>query len=398
MKFGIFLAPFHRPEENPTLALERDMQLIEHLDRLGFDEAWVGEHHSGGWEIIANPMAFIAMAAARTRRINLGTGVVSIPYHHPFIVADTMVMLDHLTRGRAMLGVGPGALSPDAYQMGGEPLHGRRRMAEGLEAIMALLEAKEPVTMKTDWFEMREARLQLASFTKPHLPVTVANVLSPAGAVTAGKNGVGLLSIGAWMPGGLVGLDQTWRWTEEAAAGAGKSVSREDWRLVIQMHLADSREEALADVSETRLREQHDYWQGVLDNPKPKHPRMETIEFLSEKGAVIVGTPDDAIQSIENMIELSGGFGGLLTIAQEWAPREKRERSFELFARFVAPHFQGHAMTRIDNGTWIRENKAKMFRGTDVQRKAFDDAGIAVPEGVEKQWEWADLARGRNRV
>ena len=109
MRFGIFLAPFHPAGENPTLALERDLELIAHLDRLGYDEAWIGEHHSAGSEIIASPEIFIATAAERTRHIRLGTGVTSVAYHNPLWVAERMVLLDHLTRGRTMLGLGPGS-------------------------------------------------------------------------------------------------------------------------------------------------------------------------------------------------------------------------------------------------------------------------------------------------
>ena len=118
MKFGIFMAPFHWQNENPTVAYERDFELIEWLDYLDFDEAWIGEHHSAGWETIASPELFMAAAAERTKHIKLGTGVVSLPYHHPLMVANRMVQLDHMTRGRTMLGVGPGALSTDAYMLG----------------------------------------------------------------------------------------------------------------------------------------------------------------------------------------------------------------------------------------------------------------------------------------
>ena len=118
MKFGCFLGPFHRVGENPTLALDRDLELIDWMDNLGFDEAWVGEHHSAGWEIIASPEVFIAAAAQRTRYIKLGTGVVSLPYHHPLMVANRMVQLDHMSHGRVLFGVGPGALPGDAYMMG----------------------------------------------------------------------------------------------------------------------------------------------------------------------------------------------------------------------------------------------------------------------------------------
>ncbi|PYN50732.1 MAG: hypothetical protein DME00_04245 [Candidatus Rokuibacteriota bacterium] len=164
MRFGIFLAPFHRIGENPTLALTRDMELIEWLDYLGYDEVWVGEHHSAGWELIASPELFIAAAAERTRHIMLGSGVTSLPYHHPLLVAQRFVQLDHMTRGRSMLGCGPGALVSDAYMLGIEPVTQRPRMDEALDAIMQLLRCEEPVTMKTDWFELRQARLSTCTW------------------------------------------------------------------------------------------------------------------------------------------------------------------------------------------------------------------------------------------
>ena len=138
MKFGVFLAPFHPVGENPTLALERDFQLLEKLDEWDFDEAWVGEHHSAGWELIASPEVFIAAAAARTKHIKLGTGVVSLPYHHPLMVADRMVLLDHITRGRTLFGVGPGALPTDAVMLGIELTQQRPRMNESLKIIKRL--------------------------------------------------------------------------------------------------------------------------------------------------------------------------------------------------------------------------------------------------------------------
>src|SRR5438874_2715789 len=152
LRFGVFLAPFHPAGQNPTLALERDLELITRLDELGFDEAWVGEHHSAGFEIIASPEVFIAAAAQRTRHIRLGTGVSSLPYHQPMMLADRMVLLDHLTRGRVMLGVGPGALPSDAHMLGIEPDRQRSMMEESLEAIVHLLTSDEPLTVKTDWF------------------------------------------------------------------------------------------------------------------------------------------------------------------------------------------------------------------------------------------------------
>ena len=205
MKFGIFLAPFHRVGDNPTLAINRDIELLEWLDVLGYTEAWIGEHHSAGWEVIASPELIIAAAAERTKHIRLGSGVTSLPYHHPFLVAQRWVQLDHMTRGRAMLGCGPGALTSDAYMLGIEPSTQRPRMLEAMDAIIRLLKCEEPVTMKTDWFEMRDARLHLAPYSDPHFEIAVASTITPFGMIAAGTHGVGVLSIGAGLPGGPVG-------------------------------------------------------------------------------------------------------------------------------------------------------------------------------------------------
>src|SRR5262249_36625595 len=196
MRFGLFMAPFHPTGQNPTLALERDLDLIQHLDRLGFHEVWVGEHHSGGYEIIASPEVFIGVAAERTKHIRLGSGVNSLPYHNPLLLADRFVLLDHLTRGRAMLGCGPGQLTSDAHMLGIPADEQRPRMDEALDVIMALFRG-ETVTRQTDWFNLQDARLQLKPYSEPNLEVAVAASISPTGAKAAGKYGTGLLSIAA---------------------------------------------------------------------------------------------------------------------------------------------------------------------------------------------------------
>src|SRR5262249_19842176 len=113
LHFGAFLAPHHPIGEHPMLQFRRDLDLVEHLDRLGYEEFWCGEHHSSGWEMIGSPEMFLAAAGERSKRIKLATGVVSLPYHHPYNVAQRMVQLDHMTGGRAIFGSGPGALASD---------------------------------------------------------------------------------------------------------------------------------------------------------------------------------------------------------------------------------------------------------------------------------------------
>src|ERR1700691_2150498 len=313
LTFGIFLAPFHPVGQNPTLALERDLQLIEHLDALGFDEAWFGEHHSAGYEIIASPEVFIAAAAQRTRHIKLGTGVSSLPYHHPFMLADRLVLLDHLTRGRLMIGVGPGALPSDAFMMGIDPAKQRDMMEESLEAILLLLEGKEPVTMETDWFRLVGARLQMRPYQRPYPEVAVAAPTSPAGPRAAGKFGCSLLSIGATTAGGFDVLGSHWDVMEERAQEFGTTVDRSKWRLVGPMHIAETEAQARADV-EFGLAQWVDYFERVAALPLAPGTLdpEKMVDALMETGFAVVGTPAMAIAQIERLVTQSEGFGTYL--------------------------------------------------------------------------------------
>jgi limonene 1,2-monooxygenase len=380
MKFGIFLAPFHRVGENPTLAINRDVELLEWLDWLGYDEAWIGEHHSAGWELIALPELIIAAAAERTKHIRLGTGVTSLPYHHPFMVAQRFVQLDHMTRGRAMMGCGPGALTSDAYMLGIEPSTQRPRMLEAMDAIMRLLKCEEPVTMKTDWFEMRDARLHLAPYSDPHFEIAVASTITPFGMIAAGTHGVGVLSIGAGLPGGPEALASQWKIAEETAAKHGKTMDRKNWRVVVNAHIAEDDEQAMREVTKGERVETMTYFEDTLGRPpgRADDPLRDGVKM----GTTLVGSPETVVKGIKRLLEYSqGGFGGILFRAHEWANREQTLRSYELFARYVMPHFQGSLGQVAGSNTWARENRKQVFGSTvESVRRAFTDFGHAADE------------------
>ena len=362
LRFGVFLAPFHPVGQNPTLALERDLELVVRLDQLGFDEAWIGEHHSAGYEIIASPEVFIATAAQRTRHLRLGTGVSSLPYHHPLILADRLVLLDHLTRGRVMFGVGPGALPSDAFMMGIDPMRQRDMMEESLEAILALLEGTEPVSRQTDWFTLRDARLQLRPYTHPRFEVAVAAQISPAGPRAAGRFGLSLLSIGATTAGGFDVLGSHWVTMEERAAEFGTTVDRRRWRLVGPMHIAETEEQARRDVA-FGLVQWVDYFERVAALPLAPNTLDpdKMVDELMATGFAVVGTPDMAVAQIERLVEQSGGFGTFLLMATEWADREATLHSYELFAREVMPRFQGSLPAPITSRDWAAENRPEFI-------------------------------------
>ncbi len=340
LRFGVFLAPFHALNENPTVMFERDMRLAILLDRLGYDELWVGEHHSGGFETIAAPEIFIAAAAMKTTHIRLGTGVRSLPYVHPFMLADAMVQLDHMTRGRAMFGVGPGALPSDAQMIGVDARQSRRMMEEALEVIVPLLEG-ETVTRSTDWFTVDRARLQHASYTKPRMEMAITAVRSPAGALIAGRFGLGILSLGGHSDAALGAYAKNWAICEETAAENGRTVDRRQFRIAVQMHIAETREQARRDI-DFGVEQWGGYARDVLPNgPIPKDVQSNIGDFVTSTGRALVGTPDDAIAAIERMQEGSGGFGVVMFMAHDWADWPATQRSYELFARHVMPHFQG---------------------------------------------------------
>lgn len=376
MRFGIFLPPYHSPRQSQTLAIERDLDLIERLDVLGFDEAWIGEHHSGGYETIPSPELMVAALARRTSRITLASGVISLPYHHPLMVADRIVFLDHLTRGRFIAGFGPGALPLDSYMMGMEYTALRGRMEESLDAVIALLEGTVPVNRRTDWFELRDAQLQVASYSEPHVPLAVAAARSPSGPRLAGKHGLGLISFGGTSVPGLAFAAETWGIMEDRAAQFGQCVDRSRWALVGLMHLADTEEQARA---ETRygLDDFYAYHHVVVpevswtDDEHLTHDQK--VDRINASGSGVIGTPAMAIAQIEKLRQHTGGFGALLVLANDWASREATLRSFELIAREVMPHFDGSIDARVASFAFTQTNRTMLI---DRLRSGFAGAQL----------------------
>jgi limonene 1,2-monooxygenase len=338
MRFGIFMGPYHKPGLNPTLAFEQDLNTIENLDRWGFDEVWIGEHHSGGIETIASPELMIAAAAERTKRIKLGTGVASLPYHHPFMVAERIVQLDHMTKGRVMMGVGPGQIVKDNIMIGGDPMKTRPRLQEAMDAVIRLFKG-ETVTMKTEWFELVEAELQLLPYSD--FDVAVVSVISPSGPILAGKYGAGLISVAATDPVGIEKLAGHWDIWQAEAAKAGEVADRRQWRMMGPMHLAETFEQAKEDVRHG-LSIIEDYRAHI--NPAPPIDYFDfdmIVDAFNESGAAVIGTPEMARAQINRLIDKSGGFGTYLLMGVDWASYPATVRSHQLFAEEVMPHFNG---------------------------------------------------------
>ena len=355
LKFGSFIAPVKKLGENPTLQIRREIEMTQHLDQLGYDEVWIGEHHSGGAEIIASPEILLAAAGERTRRIRLGTGVITLPYHNPFLVAERAVQLDHQLMGRFMLGVGAGALAYDAHMLGIDHNAIRGRLDQSLNVILRLMQG-EVITEATDWYQLRDARLQLRPYTLPLMEIAVPAVNTASGPRIAGKYGAGLLSIAATIGKGFDALPEIRAAYSRSAAEAGRVPERTCWRMVGPVHIAPTREEARANVR-FGLQFWLNYFTkvGTLPLGMSGDGDIETeIDALVSAGIAVIGTPDDLIAQIERLKAKSGGFGCFLDMAHDWADTDATKKSYELIARYVMPRFQNQLSARDEALAWAK--------------------------------------------
>jgi len=389
LEFGAFLAPHHPIGENPTLQFRRDLDLVEHLDRLGYSEFWCGEHHSTGWEVIASPELFLAAAGERTGNIRLGTGVVSLPYHHPFNVAQRLVQLDHMTRGRVIFGSGPGALPSDAYTLGIDPMVQRDRQDEALGVIRRLLRGEDRFSYESDWFTLKDARLQLLP-VQEDMPFAVASMISPSGMTLAGKHGTGVLSIGSMSTAGLQSLPTQWSFAEDSAAKHGNVVDRRNWRVLMSWHIAETKKQAKKQAKRGLLRWHNEYTVGTLMRPGAEAYKNAdaAVEALAEgpESSAVIGTPDDLVAAIRGMVELTGGFGSVIGFVHDWANREDTFRSWDLVARYVIPEVNGMLDAYRQSQQYVIEH-----------RDAFERAGQAVMSKImENERAVAAMAQGAN--
>ena len=250
--------------------------------------------------------------------------------------------------------------------LGIDPTTQRQRMDESFGLVLRLMTETEPITYKSDWFELREAMLQLRPYTKPHMPISVASVQSPAGVALAGKYGASVLTITRPRDPGAPESDLAALWdvAEESAAEHNKVVNRDDWRLVIPVHIAETRKEAIEQARIGAGRYQGEYFEHTMGrDPVIDGPQEKIIEAMIDNGSWIIGDPDDCIAGIRKLEERSGGFGGFMVQTIDWAQREQVLHSFELLARYVMPQFQGSTLSTAASNQWAFEHQEILSAG-----------------------------------
>src|SRR5258708_7693939 len=347
LKFGAFLAPHHPIGEHPTLQFRRDLDFVQQLDELGYDEFWCGEHHSSGWETIASPEMFLAAAGERTKRIKLGTG----------------------------------ALASDAHTLGIDPMTQRDREDEAIGSMSRLCRG-ERVAAKSDWFTMNDAALQILPLQED-MPFVVASQISPSGMTLAGKYGIGIISLGSMSTQGLMALPTQWGFAEDAAKKHGTTVSRSDWRVLLTWHIAETREQAQREAGAGLMRWHNEYNVGTLQRPglQPFTSPEDAIERTAggEFAASTIGTPDDLVKMIKNLMEVSGGVGAIIGFAHDWANLEATRRSWDMVARYVIPEINGYITKLRESQKFVIENRAVFERaGQAVMAKIMENEKAAA--------------------
>jgi limonene 1,2-monooxygenase len=349
MRFGLFTMPEHPPRENWTLSYDRDIDDIVYAEKLGFDEYWIGEHHTGGYENIPMPELLIAKASALTHRIRLGTGVINLPYHDPFMVAERMAFLDHLTHGRLEYGFGGGGLPTDRALFGMAAEDATPKTNEALGIIWRLLTSSEPYTHDGRYFQCQNRRLQVMPYQQTP-PFAIAGLTGTHNFATCGARGWKPLSV-YFTPTalrdnpGVPDLAAHAQAIVAAAAAAGRDPqdARALWRITREVYVSDNRDTALNEIRDGVARS-YEYLLGLglgalMKTDKDMPDARLTFEWMVESVPWIIGSPEDCVRQIHELNESVGGFGCFLINARDWVTTDRWNRSLELFARYVMPPF-----------------------------------------------------------
>ncbi|MBG54611.1 MAG: LLM class flavin-dependent oxidoreductase [Chloroflexi bacterium] len=321
--------------------------------------------------------------------MKLGTGVISLPYHHPFMVAQRLVQLDYQSRGRVLFGSGPGALPSDAHTIGLDPMLLRSRQDEAIGVIKRLF-AGERFSYESEWFTLKDAKLQLRPLQE-NMEFVVASTFTPSGMTMSGKYETGVISIGGMASQGLKSLATQWGFAEESALKHGNQVSRNNWRVLMSWHIAETRDQAREEAKEGLFKHNNEYSTAAL-NPiegkifKTPDEAIDATAF-SEDSTAVIGTPDDLIQKIQEMLEITGGFGAVIGFAHDWANRENTKKSWDLVARYVIPEINSMLDDYRDSYNFVINNRDTWLRAKDARFKNVEQhesaAKVMETEGLE---------------
>ena len=362
VKLGMFTMPFHHPARDYATFLEEDQEAVILADRLGFTEAFVGEHFSSWSERITSPLIFLATVISRTKQIRLGTGVINLPQLHPATVAAHAAMFDQLSRGRFIMGIGPGGLISDLemFDVGQTELR-PQMVIESIETVLKLWSQDPPyeidgrfwkISLKNAiWPEFKVGYIP-RPYQQPHPPIALS-ILTPSSnsAKTAGERG--------WIP--ISGnffhkryLRGHWEKYAEGCEAVGRRPDPDIWRVSRSVLVTDTdaqAEDYLADpdngLSYYYRFFRYSFSQGrkALFMLKPDldvSDEAVTVDDI-KRALIIAGSPKRVLDQLVSLREETGHFGTFLMAGHDWDQPKLWQRSMELLANEVIPKFSKHA-------------------------------------------------------
>jgi alkanesulfonate monooxygenase SsuD/methylene tetrahydromethanopterin reductase-like flavin-dependent oxidoreductase (luciferase family) len=359
MKLGLFMMPLHDPKRNYTEVLQEDREAILLAEKLGYDEAWVGEHYSATTEPIPDPLQFMATLIPITRSIKFGTSVLNLPQHHPAVVAGNCAMFDHLSAGRFIMGIGPGGLGSDFELFKVMDKNRPEMMVEAIETIHKIWSSDPPYRIPGKYWDITidsayQPRLGIGPMLKPYqkpYPPLAVSAMSPSSptARLAGERGWGLVSAN-FMP---VGHAKThWQQYRAGAEANGRRADREQWRLARTILVTETDDEArdyLADESCSigwyylYLRDNLATYKLLkIFKPSEAIPDEEVTFPKCVEWMVIHGSPKRVLDQLVALVDEVGYFGTLLLTHKDWDRPALHKRSMTLLAEEIMPKLRRH--------------------------------------------------------
>jgi alkanesulfonate monooxygenase SsuD/methylene tetrahydromethanopterin reductase-like flavin-dependent oxidoreductase (luciferase family) len=362
MRLGLFMMPVHPPARSFTETLAEDAEKSLLADRLGFEELWMGEHFSATSEPIPSPLMFMAGLVPQTKNLRFGTGVINLPNHDPVVVAAEVAQFDHMSRGRFMLGVGPGGLLSDFELFGHTDVGVRnRKVVEAVHIMQRIWSQDPPYEIAGEFWNVRlktnvVADLGIGYMPKPYQPGGPPITLSLASphsssAATAAQHGWGIVSANI-IP--TYSVASHWAIYSKACLAAGKRPSGENWRVSRNLMVAPSDAEARDRVFGNGASNRYFFTYiraalggvGLLSILKPRPDMTDeeaTVEAITE-GCILYGSPRTMLDKLVAFRDEVGPFGTLLMTGLDWlGPNEARERqAMQLMAQEVMPKFRQH--------------------------------------------------------
>lgn len=365
MELGMFMQPIHDPKKfSVTQMLDQDREAALYIDKLGFEEIFVGEHYTAEIEPITNPLQFLSSIMAETK-MKLGTGVINMPIHHPAQLAGDIAMLDHMSKGRFIMGCGPGGTATDAELFGSRGKNTLEMLVESVDIIHEIWRTEPPYRIKGKYWEVKvdEARLPDHGFgpiMKPYqksFPPIVVSILSPnsRSAQVAAEKGWQIMSANfaqaKW-------VKTHWEQYLIGCEKVGRKPDRKNWRIARSILIADSDAEASSYLAQQDNAYRH-YFQVEMDVMKVykmagvlKAEDAMTDDDLTAQHCldtmVISGSPKTVLDKLVDFVDFMGGpFGGLTLCFKEWDKPEVHQKSIRLLAEDVMPKLRNYCAQKI---------------------------------------------------